>query len=799
MRLYWPTPATRWYEGLPVGNGRLGAMIYGDAPRTTVALTDSTVWSGTPSSPATALADVLAGGAGPDRLAGVRAALRAGDHYRAERLLLSFQGRYSQEFLPCATLTVTCAAATSAYERSLDLDAGVAEERFHIGSQAVRRRTWASAVDGVVCVEISSTDPTDVSLELGSPLRVVESRVADDGVRLGLLVPVDGAPRHEPAVDPPLVYSEAAIDGYDPYAAVTMRLDTDGTVTDQLDVTGLTRLFVTIATATSAEAFWTGDPQPSRAELAALADGRAAGAATLGVAELLRRHTADQRSLLAACRLTIGARPERVDVPTLLRTGDPELMATVLFQLGRYLLVASSREQAGPPANLQGIWNADLRPPWSSNYTVNINTEMNYWAAEPTGLPTVHGPLLDFVGRLQQPGSEVARQLYGCRGWVAHHNTDPWGWALPVGMGHGSPSWANWAMGGAWLVQHVWDHWDFGRDRAFLAERAWPLLRGCAEFLLDWLVEGDCGRLDTLPSTSPENLFLDLDGGEWSVTRSAISDIALIRATFERTLAAAEILGLDDPVCAEIRAALPRLHPPVISSGGWLQEWADDLPEEDPRHRHVSQLVTVYPLGQIDPLTTPELASAASVLLDRRGPGGMGWSWAWKIALRARLGDGDTAAMLLAEASRPLAGDPEVDAPHDGSRWGGLLPNLLSTHPPFQIDANLGFPAAIVELLVQSHGGVLRLLPALPQSWPDGAVDGVRCRGGLTVSLRWAAGRLAAATIQRMAGDDAAPVRVRTDGREIELHVPRGETVTVPAHPTADPYGRVPSRSGGTS
>jgi alpha-L-fucosidase 2 len=334
-----------------------------------------------------------------------------------------------------------------------------------------------------------------------------------------------------------------------------------------------------------------------------------------------------------------------------------------------------------------------------------------------------------------------------------------------------------WMMGGAWLVQHAWDHWDFGRDETFLAERAWPLLRGCALFLLDWLQPGEDGFLDTVPSTSPENVFIAPDGSLRSVTYSSTSDLALIRATFERTLAAADVLGNDDdPVCAEIRAALPRLRPFAITDGGWLQEWAEDLPEAYPQHRHTSHLISVYPLDQIDPLATPELAAAASALLDRRGPGGMGWSWAWAVALRARLGEGDAAAVALAQASRPFGGDPGADAPHDGSVWGGLLPNLLSTHPPFQIDANYGFPAAIAELLVQSHGDGLRLLPALPSSWPDGQADGLRCRGGLTVSLRWADGRLTAATLRRTAGADR-PVRVRIDDRDTEVRVPLGEAV----------------------
>ncbi|WP_410169503.1 glycosyl hydrolase family 95 catalytic domain-containing protein, partial [Actinacidiphila rubida] len=450
------------------------------------------------------------------------------------------------------------------------------------------------------------------------------------------------------------------------------------------------------------------------------------------------------------------------------------------------------RPRTGPPANLQGIWNADLRPAWSSNYTVNINTQMNYWGAEAAGLPACHEPLFDLLDRVAAQGTGVAGQLYGARGWVAHHNTDMWGWALPVGMGHGNPSWAIWMMGGAWLSQHLWDHYDFTRDTAFLRDRAWPLLHGCAAFLLDWLTDdaaaagdgadraagGDGapagGWLGTLPSTSPENLFLSEQGTPESLTHSSAMDIALIRAVFERTLRAAGLLGVQDPLCDEIRAALPRLPPPPVSPAGLLQEWAEDLPEQDPAHRHLSPLIALHPLGQIDPDTTPATALAARRLLDRRGPGAMGWSWAWKIAMRAWLRDAASARGLLLEAARPLEGDAGADAPVDGSQWGGLLPNLFSTHPPFQIDGTYGFMAAITEMVLQSHAGAVHLLPALPAEWAEGAATGLRCRGGLAADLTWRGGALTAVTLRRIAGDPAEPVRVRHGDRVTEVTVVPG-------------------------
>jgi hypothetical protein len=310
-------------------------------------------------------------------------------------------------------------------------------------------------------------------------------------------------------------------------------------------------------------------------------------------------------------------------------------------------------------------------------------------------------------------------------------------------------------------------------------------MRGQAAFLLDWLVPGRDGVLDTLPGTSPENFFLSEAGTQESLSRSPAMDIALIRATFTRVLAAAEILGTayrDDPLCAEIEAALPRLPAPgVTAEDGRLKEWADDLPEADPHHRHMSPLIALYPLGQIDPATTRVLADAARRFMDRRGGGAMGWSWAWKIALRARLRDGDTARELFLEATRPLEHDAGRHAPVDGSQWGGLLPNLFSTHPPFQLDGNYGFAAGLAELVVQSHGGVLRLLPALPAAWREGRATGLRCRGGLAADLTWQDGLLTSATVRRIAGDPADEVRITHGGAETALRLAAGASVTLDA------------------
>ncbi|HEY2674298.1 MAG TPA: glycoside hydrolase N-terminal domain-containing protein [Rugosimonospora sp.] len=805
--LAWRRPAERWDEAVPVGNGRLAAMVFGGTDRARFQINDATVWSGTPETPALGLAAVRAAGAGPDRLAEIRTAIRAEDYRRAEDLLMSFEGDYSQSYLPYADLVMSLSGGEGRYRRrTLNLGTGVVTELFETGGRTVTRYTWASRPAGALCVAVEvSGGALDMALDLSSPLRAVHAAVAGTGPVLGVEIPVDGAPPHEPSVAEPLRYGPGP-DGYDPFGAIAVTVHTDGSVGTDGDVgsvgadgsvgtangswsvRGMSRALVVVASSTSAEDAWAGNSDraaPGRAARSASrtdhldrAARRSATAAALGAPALRAEHERGMRDLLGGAGLTIGTRRAgTVDVDEVLSGTDEHLTATVVVALGRYLLASASRPGGGPPANLQGLWNAELRPPWSSNYTININTQMNYWGAEAAGLSACHEPLFDLIERLAATGGQVARELYGARGWVAHHNTDMWGWALPVGMGHSNPSWAIWMMGGVWLSQHLWDRYDFTRDTDFLRERAWPLLRGSALFCLDWLVDGPDGRLDTIPATSPENLFISGAGTVESLSYSTTMDVTLIRALFTRCLAAAGVLGLTEPVCDEIRSALPRLRPPTIAADGRLREWVVDHVEQDPHHRHTSHLIGLHPLDQIDPETTPDLAAAATKVLDGRGPGGMGWSWAWKIALRARLGDAASARCLLLEATRRFDRDPDEFAPVDGSRSGGLLPNLFSTHPPFQMDGNFGLMAAVLEMVVDSHGDVIRLLPAVPRQWPTGTAFGIACRGGWLVDVDWRDGELAAVSVRACSPDRPGTARLSCRGRTTRVAVGAGERV----------------------
>ena len=405
-----------------------------------------------------------------------------------------------------------------------------------------------------------------------------------------------------------------------------------------------------------------------------------------------------------------------------------------MFHYGRYLLIASSRPGT-EPANLQGIWNDRVRPPWSCNWTTNINTEMNYWHAETTNLAECHEPLMDLVADLSRAGVSTAKDVYGCRGWAAHHNVDLWRSTWPTGDQDAHPYWVNWQMGGPWLCQHLWEHYAFSEVRSSL-ERAYPHIREAAVFLLDYLVEGPDGKLVTCPSTSPENSFFTPDGVEAAVSAASTMDIWLTRDLFRHCITASETLGLDEELRAELASALAMLREPEMATDGRLREWWEDFGEPEPGHRHLSHLFCLYPGDEVTPRSTPVLAAAARRSLEHRlanGGGVPGWSRAWVVGLWARLLEGH----LAWESLRDLL-------------EGSFSDNLFSSPDPglFQIDANFGAAAAIGEMLLQSHAGTLDLLPALPPAWPDGQVAGLRARGGLTVGITWQEGHVTRAQVE---------------------------------------------------
>ncbi|MFD4960367.1 glycoside hydrolase N-terminal domain-containing protein [Microbacterium sp. NPDC058389] len=748
-------PAARWLEAYPVGNGMRGAMCAGLSGGERLWLNDTAAWSGH------AGADPLDGVAlrGSGALDAVREALDTDDLDRAEALLQRMQAPWVQAYLPLGWVDVDVEAEDAAhgasagtYERRLNLPTGVAAHEYVRDDVAVHHRTWADLVTGAIMHEITADAPVRVRVRVGSLLRAKSAPGAQDGALAAQWwFPVDVAPGHEQP-DEPIRYDEST----GRHGAVVVRHFGTSEVSDGVLVTASAHAHLfAIATATAPSI--PGDPDPG-IDAADRAAALVGGIPSSDAAELRAAHEAAHGALYDRCTLELPGLDGDVDTVERVRRAqeqDDPALAALAFHYGRYLLIGSS-QPGGLPLTLQGLWNAQLPGPWSSAYTTNINLQMAYWPAETTGLAECHEPLLRFTRRLSETtGPVVARELYGADGWVAHHNSDAWAFAAPVGAGHGDPAWANWALGGVWLALHLWDHYAYGGDLAYLRDDAWPVLASTAAFALSW-IQGDDERAWTSPSTSPENRYLDTDGHERGVAVTATMDVALLRELADVCRRAAAALGVDKAWVADLTARTAALPDPQISPRGDLREWDRDRVEAEPLHRHLSHLVGLFPYAQITPEQTPELARAASESIRLRGPESTGWALAWRAAMQARLGDGAAVHEHVRMALRPA--DPDA-----GGQRGGLYPNLFSAHPPFQIDGNLGLTAAIAEALVQSApdeaGAVrVRLLPALPPQWPDGAVRGIRTRGDVSVDLEWAGGRLVRACLR--AGARAATMNV---------------------------------------